>query len=173
MKKEKKPLTIKQKKNKYRAIQYGLTASEYVSVATPFAIMAGVNHQEWFINNPEPWKLGLGGALGLLLMSLAVLLVTKKKENKELTNGYIALIIGWYAVAFIFLLLARVMNEIYTIMFFGGFGLLGAFGLDLGSKSFEKKADKLKAAIENANAELDKEQAKEELVETKKGKVRF
>ena len=41
--KEKKPLTIKQKKNKARAIQYTLFGGEFVSIATPYAIMAGVN----------------------------------------------------------------------------------------------------------------------------------
>lgn len=173
MAKEKKALTIKQKKNKARAIQYGLFGSEFLSVATPYAIMAGVNHEEWFINNPEPWKLGIGGALGLALMSLAILLVNKKKEDEKLTNGYIALIIGWYCVAFIFLMLARVMNEIYTIMFYGGIGLMGAFGLDMGSKYYKKQADELKESIESANTELRKEQAKKELLQDNDKKVKF
>lgn len=171
--KEKKPLTIKDKKNRARATQYALFGGEFLSVATPFAIMAGVNANEWFISNPEPWKLGLGGALGLALMSLAVLLVSKMKEDKSITGGYVALVVGWYAVAFIFLLLARIMNEIYTIMFYGGFGLLGAFGLDIGSKHYKKQADNYKEAIESANKEINKEQAKEEIKQEKINKVKF
>lgn len=172
-KKEKKPLTIKQKKNRARATQYTLFGSEFLAVATPYAIMAGVNHEEWFIQNPEPWKIGLGGALGLALMSLAVLLVAKKKEKEEIKNGYIALIIGWYAVAFIFLMLARLMNEIYTIMFYGGLGLIVAFGLDMGSKHFKKKADDYKDSLALANKDIDKEQAKQEIAEEKKIRVRI
>ena len=171
-KKEKKPLTIKDKQRQARVKQYALFGSEFLSIATPFAIMAGVNHQEWFIQNPEPWKLGLGGALGLALLSLSVLLVSKQKGSKELTSGYIALIIGWYAVAFVFLLLARVMNEIYTIMFYGGFGLLGAFGLDMGSKHYKKEADNYKVAREEATKEINKEQAKQDII-NEKDKVRF
>ena len=162
-KKEKQPLTIKQKKNRARITQYSLFGSEFLAVATPYAIMAGVNANEWFIQNPEPWKIGLGGALGLGLMSLAVFLVAKKKENAEIKNGYIALIIGWYAVAFIFLMLARLMNEIYTIMFYGGFGLITALGLDIGSKHYKKVADSLKDDIDSASKDINKEQAKIEL----------
>lgn len=173
MAKEKKPLTIKQQKNKARAIQYSLFGGEFLSIAIPYAIMAGVNHNEWFIQNPEPWKLGLGGALGLALMSLAVLLVSRKKEDEKLTGGYIALIIGWYAVAFVFLMLARVMNEIYTIMFYGGFGLMAAFGLDMGSKHYKKKADNYKEAIASANKDIDKAQAKQEILAEQEKKVKF
>lgn len=171
--KEKKALTIKQKKNRARATQFALFGGEFLSVATPFAIMAGVNANEWFINNPEPWKLGLGGALGLALMSLAVLLVSKMKEDKSITGGYVALVVGWYAVAFIFLLLARIMNEIYTIMFYGGFGLLGAFGLDIGSKYFKKQADDYKEAIASGKKELNKEQAIKEIKREEENKVKF
>lgn len=167
-KKEKQPLTIKQKKNRARKIQYSLFASEFLAIITPYAIMAGVNHEEWFIMNPEPWKIGLGGALGIALMSLAVFLVAKKKESAEIKNGYVALIIGWYCVAFIFLLLARLMNEIYTIMFYGGFGLIAALGLDIGSKHYKKVADNYKESIEIATKDINKEQAKTELIEEQK-----
>lgn len=155
--------TIKQKKNKYRALQYTFTAGEYVSVATPYAVMAAINKDEWFVYNPEPWKIGLGGTLGLALMALSVFLVTKKKENNKLTDGMIGLVVGWYAVAFVFFLLAKINMEIYTIMFYGGFGLLGALGLNVGSKNFENKANKMKNAIVDAQAEKDKEQARYEL----------
>ena len=163
--------TIKKKKNKYRALQYGFTVGEYISVATPYAVMACVNAEEWFVFNPEPWKIGLGGSIGLALMALSVFLVTKKNEKKELTNGMIGLVIGWYAVAFVFFLLAKINMEIYTIMFYGGFGLLGALGLNIGAKNFENKANNMKKAITDAQAELNKEQAREEIVSSKK--VRF
>ena len=162
-----KETTIKKRKNKYRALSYSFTAGEYVSVATPYAVMAAVNADEWFVFNPEPWKVGLGGALGMALMALSVFLVTKKKENAKLTDGMIGLVIGWYAVAFVFFLLAKINMEIYTIMFYGGFGLLGALGLNVGSKYYGKQADRMKEAITSATADLDKEQAREEIIKVR------
>ena len=158
----KKQKTLKQQKNRERAIQYSLFAGEFAAIPTPFAIMCAVNHEEWFINNPDSWKIGLGGAIAIALMSIAVLLVGAKKENKELTGGYIALILGWYALAFVALLLAQILTEIYKIMFIGGTGMISAFGLDIGSKKFKKMADKDQEALLEAEKELKKERAKEE-----------
>ena len=138
MKKEKnKVLTATQKKNKYRALQYTTFGGEFLSILTPFIIMGIVNYEEWFTVEGG-WKVGLGGALSLALLGIAVFLVGKKKEDNSITNGYIALILGWFMVAFIFVLLANIMDQIATIMFFGGIGLCGAFGLDMFSKDFKK-----------------------------------
>lgn len=160
----KKQRTIKQIKNRERIAQYALFASEFIAIPTPFLIMGAVNFDEWFVQNPESWKIGLGGGIAVALMSIAVLLVAAKKENKEITGGYIALVLGWYAFAFVALLLSQILMEIYKIMLIGGSGMLAAFGLDTASKSFAKKADKHKLAIAEAEKELDKEQAKEELI---------
>ena len=165
--KEKKQLTVKQKKNRARALQYITFGGEYVSVITPYAIMAGINADEWFIYNPEPWKIGLGGSIGIALMALSVFLVTKKKENEKLTDGMIALVIGWYAVAFVFFLLAKINMEIYTIMFYGGFGLLGALGLNIASKHFKKVADRHVENIKEAENKLEQEQVTEEIKKVK------
>ena len=165
--KQKKSLTIKQKKNRERAAQYGLFAGEFVALPIPFAAMAIANHEEWFVNNPNGWQIGLGGGIAIALMAIMMLLVSAKKENKELTGGYIALIIGWYAFAFVAMLLSEIMYEIYKIMMIGGTGMLAAFGLDQGSKYFRNKADKHKEAIIEAEKELDKEEAKEEMVKVR------
>ena len=168
--KEKKPLTIKQRYKKYRVAQYGLVGGEYVSTLMPYGIMAIVNREEWFVMNPEPWKIGLGGSIGMVLMALAMFLITKKRDNEKLTNGMIALVIGWYAITFVFFLLAQINMEIYKIMAYGGFGLIAALGLDIGSKNFEKKAKALKTAMENAQTNLDTEQATKEILEQEKTK---
>lgn len=165
--------TIKQQKNRYRLLQYSLFGAEYVSLATPYAVMAGINADEWFVYNPEPWKIGLGGSLGIALLALSVFLVTKKKENEKVTDGMIGLLIGWYAVTFIFYLLAHINMEIYTIMAYGGIGIAGAVGLNFGSKYFKKKADSKKQSIEDGQAELDKNQAIEEIKSEKTVKVRI
>ena len=167
-----KNLTIKQRYKKYRAYQYGLVGGEYVSTLLPYGIMAIVNQEEWFVLNPEPWKVGLGGAIGMVLMALAMFLITKRKDNAKLTDGMIALVIGWYAVTFVFFLLAQINMEIYKIMAYGGLGLLGALGLDVGSKNFEKKANELKEAMNNAKTNLNTEQATREILEEEKKKKR-
>lgn len=159
---EKKQLTVKQKKNRYRAFQYTTFVAEFVSILTPFIVMGAVNYDEWFTTE-DGWKVGLGGTLALALMGIAVFMVSKKKEDDKITSGYVALIVGWFAVAFIFMLLASIMEQITTIMMFGGLGLLGAFGLDMTSKSMKNKADAYKKALEKVTQESLEEQAKQEL----------
>ena len=141
---EKKPLTIKQKYKRYKTYQYGLVGAEYFATLLPYGIMAIVNRDEWFTYNPDSWKVGLGGSIGIVLLALAMFLITKRKDNAKLTDGMIALVIGWYAITFVFFLLAQINMEIYKIMGYGGFGLIAALGLDIGSKHFEKKANDLK-----------------------------
>ena len=158
----KKQLTIKQKQNKYRALQYTTFGGEFLSIITPFIVLGLVNAEEWFYNE-EGWKIGLGGSLALALMGIAVFMVTKNKEDKKTTDGYIALIVGWFAVMFVFMLLADIMSQITTIMLFGGIGLLGAFGLDIASKNFKLKADQYRDTIQKSKQKVLQEQAEEEL----------
>ena len=159
---EKKPLTAKKQQTKYRALQYTTFGSEFLSIITPFIAMGIVNHEEWFYQE-DGWKIGLGGSLALALLGIAVFLVSKKKEDDKITGGYISLIVGWFAVAFIFMLLADIMSQMSTIMLFGGIGLLGAFGLDMLSKDFKSKADTYKTLIKNAKEKKTQEQIEKEL----------
>lgn len=154
----KKQLTATQKKNRYRAIQYSTFASEFLAIMTPYIVMGAVNYEEWF-KSEEGWKVGLGGTLALCLMGLAVFLVTKNKEDKKLTSGYITLIIGWFAVAFVFMLLANIMDQIATIMLFGGLGLISAFGLDLTSKKYKEKADAYANALKKVKGDSIEQEA--------------
>lgn len=170
MSKEKKPLTIKQQKRRYKIYKYLMVGGEYMSALLPFGIMAIVNREEWFVYNPEPWKVGLGGAIGMTLLALAMFLITKKRDNEKLTNGMIAMLIGWYAVTFVFFLLAQINMEIYKVMAYGGLGLLGAVGLDVGSKYFDKKATDLDKAMKQAETNLQTEQATKEILEQEKKK---
>jgi thiol:disulfide interchange protein len=161
----KKTLTANQKVTKYRVLQYTTFVSEFLAIFTPFIVLGCVNAQEWFYNE-EGWKVGLGGTLALALMGIAVFLVTKKKEDEKITGGYITLIVGWFAVTFVFMLLADIMSQISTIMLFGGLGLLTAFGLDLTSKNFKTKADAYKDTINKAKQNVIKEEVEQELKKT-------
>ena len=159
----KKPLTTTQRKNKYRALQYTTFASEFISILTPYIILGSVNFKEWFPNSEAGFRAGLGGALALALMGIAVFLVTKKnEENNKLTNGWITLMVGWFCVAFIFLLLGNIIDQIAEIMLWGGLGILGAFGLHLTSQHFKKKADFYKSALDKVEKDEIVKQVKEE-----------
>ena len=103
---EKKELTIKQKKNKYKRNQILCNIGEYAVLPIPFVVMSIVNREEWFPNAEAGWKVGLGGALAIALMMFATFLVTKKRENTEMTDGYVSLMLGWALGAVIFTLIA-------------------------------------------------------------------
>lgn len=162
IKKEKKPLTLKQKEKRLRVGQWSLFGCEFVSTFAPYGIMAIVNHEEWFYQ-ADGWKVSLGGGLAFAVMGLGIFLITKRKEGKHSkTDGFIALIVGWFAFALVFMLLASIINELATIMFYGGLGLLGAFGFDLGSTELKNQADAIQKALNDAGTDALKEQAKKE-----------
>lgn len=175
MKKEKKQLTIKEQAKRYKTYQYLMFGGEYVALLVPYGIMAIVNAEEWFILNPEPWKIGLGGSIGLVVLSLATFLISRQHDNEKLTNGMVAMLIMWYAVTFVFFLLAQINMEIYKIMAYGGLGLMAAVGLEVGSRNFKKKRLELEKAMSNAQENLQTEQATREILEkeTKKDKKKI
>ena len=151
--KEKKSLTPYQKKRRYRAIEKSAFAGEFVSMVTPYIIMGAINFDEWF-RTTDGWRVGLGGSLVIALMCICVFVITKKKEDTDSkTGGYVTLLLGWLAVAFIFLLLANIMYDIASIMFFGAIGIAGALGLDVTSKKFKVKADMYEEALKKVTNE--------------------
>lgn len=154
-----KKLTATQKQKKYRAIEKATFVGEFVSVGTPYIVMGAINFDEWF-KVQDGWKIGLGGALAMALMCLAVFIITKKKEdNDSKTGGYITLLLGWLAVAFIFVLLANILYQIATIMFFGAIGIAGALGLEIVSNNYGAKAELYLQAIKEAKLESAKQDA--------------
>lgn len=167
----KKQLTIKQKKNKYRTLQWLTFGGEFLAVASPYIAMGAVNFNDWFVYNPEGWKIGLGGSMAIALMGIAIALIAFKKENEKLTDGYIALILTWLVVATCLHLLADIIYQISTIMYYGAIGLAGAFGLDLTSKQMQKKANTYLEALNEANKEINREQAKEEIKKDSKNNI--
>ena len=174
----KKTLTATQKRNKYKVISKASFVGEFVSVGTPYIIMGAINYDEWF-RGTEGWKVGVGGAIALALMGMAVFIITKKKEDTDSkTGGYITLLLGWLATAFVFLLLANIMHDIASIMFFGAIGIAGALGLEIVHKNYDEKANLYTQALEEYKVEQVKndvyEQAKKDAeLESKKRDVKF
>lgn len=158
----KKELTPTQKKKKYKKIQYACFGGEFLSVITPFVAIGIVNFDKYFIQY-DGTKMSIAAILAASVMGLAVWLVSSKK----LENSYITLLIGWATMTAIFFLLGEIINDISYIMLFGLIGLLGAFGLDIGSASAKKKAEKIDEAIEEAKKEKLVEDYKEEVAQKK------
>ena len=77
----------------------------------------------------------------------------KKEDNDSKTGGYITLLLGWLATAFVFLLLANIMHQIASIMFFGAIGIAGALGLDIVSNKYDEKAELYELAIKKVRGE--------------------
>ena len=163
----KKQLTMKQKQNKYRRLQYITLASEYVSIVTPFAIMAVVNRKEWF---PEEtgWRTGFGFTLACLLLSIIISSITFENEKLNNRKGkYIKVLIGTVIAAFVFFLLRDIMNEIGSILLFASIGIAGALGLDLSSADFKAKADTYGEIIRDGKKEVLKKEYEEEIKDLK------
>ena len=100
-------------------------------------------------------------------MGIAVWLVSKKKFE----NSFITLIVGWLAMTIIFFLLGKIITDISWIMLYGLIGILGAYGLDIGSAKAKERAEKIKQGMELANQEEIKEEYRAEK-EEKKVRVR-
>lgn len=170
MAKEKKNRTPTEQKRYYKRLQWGLFAGEYVSLIAPFLTIGIVNFQEYFIEY-DGVKMSLAAVISFAVMGLAVWLVSKEKFE----NSFIAFIVGWAIVDGIFWLMGTVINDIAKIMLFGLIGLLGAYGLDIGSKRMKKKANKIQEGIDQAKKESIAKQYHEEVEqkETKKIKVKI
>lgn len=161
----KKKLTVTKKKKLYKLASKGAFAGEFISIGTPYVVMGAINYEEWF-KGTEGWKVGLGGSLALALMGIAILLVKKNKENKDSSiSGYITILLGWLAVAFVFLLLANIMHQIASIMFFGAIGIAGALGLDIVSTKYEEKANMYDLAIKKIRGESIENEVRKQIEE--------
>lgn len=154
--------TPTQKKRQYKAISRLCFAGEFVSVLTPFVTIAIANYEQYFIEY-DGTKMSIVAVLSLSLMGLATWLVAKKKFE----NSFVTLIIGWAAVDLIFYLLGTIINDIATIMFWGLFGLLGAYGLNIASVKTNEKAEEVQKGIDRAKEEMTAEAYKEEVKKVK------
>ena len=160
---KKKQLTIKQQARKQKRYANLLFASEFIAIPTPFIIMGAVNYEEWFATNQNSWQIGLGGGIAIALMSFISLLVALKKENKEITGGYLVIIFFYYMLGFVCWALESIMHQIKEIIFITGTGLIGAMVLDMQSKKKKKKSNLLYKSIDNALEQEYTAQAKNEL----------
>lgn len=168
MAKEKKKKTPTQKKRQYRAIQYTCFFSEFISVFTPFITIGLVNYNKYFVQY-NGTKMSIAAIMAMALMGIATWLVAKQKFN----NSFITLIVGWATLTISFLLMGELIQDLAYIMLFGLIGILGAYGLDIGSKAAKKKADEIQQGINQAKLESTAEDYKEEVAAKKKIKIKI
>lgn len=147
----------KKLKKKYRIIQYSCFISEFVAVAIPFVAIALVNYDKYFIEYSGV-KMSISFFMAMAVLGFAVWGISSEK----IKNTYIALIIKWAIIAFIFTMLGQIINDIATIMWFGLIGICASFGLDIGSKKAKQKKNEIIDAEKQANKEDMVEAVKEE-----------
>lgn len=157
--KEKKTLTLKQQLTNHKIKSKILYGAKPLATITPMAITMGVKSNEWFGTD---WRVATGGTIAIIIMGISALLVGKKTEDKSITNTWINLIIGWYAVAFIFMLMSQIAQEIWWVMMVAGSGMLAGAGIDYAEQNEKLQVKKLQNALGSAEEDLLKEQAKRE-----------
>ena len=170
VKKSKKELTASQKKRRYKIIEKASFGGEFVSVGTPYVVMGAINFDEWF-KTSEGWKVALGGSIAMALMAIAMLVIKSNKDKDKKSSNYSTVLLWWLAIAFVFKLLADIIYQIATIMFFGAIGIAGALGLDVVSKKYGNLADLYKEVKEEVKKDSVKKEIEAE--EAERGKVRF
>ena len=165
-KKEKKPLTTKQIQAKNRVYQILCYVGMGVGVVTPAAIYGAVNYDEWFVQNPEGYKIGIGAGIAMAVTAFAIFLITYKKEkNLKMTDMWISLIVCVAAIGLSLKLVGKIITEIGDVVLFTALGLCAAFGFDVASWKFQKIADAYRDARKKAKSENIDEKARREVDE--------
>ena len=164
---EKKQLTTTQQLKKYKRISRGFFAGEFGSVAAPFVSIGIVNFDKYFVQQ-DGVKMSVAGVMAAAVMGFAIWLASKKKIG----NSYIVLLVGWAAMTAIFFLMGQAINDIAYIMLFGLIGICGAFGLDIASAKYEKKAELLEKGIQLAKEEQVKNAYMKESEEASKKTIK-
>lgn len=153
IKKEKKPLTPTQKFKLFRSLKWVAFGGEFVSAILPFVIIGIANYEKYFVEY-NGVKMSIAAVLTLALMGFVMFVITSKK----IKDFYVPFIVAWAVITFIFFMLGQIITDVSYIMLAGLFGICGAFGLDITSKQFDKKAKKIKEAMEEAEKELTKQE---------------
>ena len=159
MAKEKTPTQLRRK---YKTLSNVCFGGEFVSVMAPFVGVGIANFESYFVEY-DGFKMSIACFMALALMGLAVTMVASKKFE----NSYVVMIMRWATVAVIVTLMGKIVNDLASIMWWGLTGLLGAYGLDIGSKKLKRKAEKIQKGIDRAEEEMTAEAYKEEVRKVK------
>lgn len=162
--KERKPLTPTQKVKVFTVAKWSAFGGEFVSAILPLVIIGLVNYQEYFVEYSGV-KMSIAAVMTFALMGFILFIITSKK----IKDFYIPLLVIMATMTFICFMIGQIINEMAYIMLAGTLGLCGSFGLNVASKEFDKRAKKIKAAIEDAEKELNKQAYIDEQID--KGKV--
>lgn len=151
-KKPKKAKTPTQIKRQYKAWSHVCFASEFLSVFAPYFAIGIINYDKYFIQY-DGTKVSIGFALAMVVMGIATYLTSKK----NFTNSFVTLLVGWAMVTGITFLIKELLNDLCYILLFGWFGIAGAYGLDIGKKKLNDKAEKIQKGIDSAEEQIVRE----------------
>lgn len=170
-KKEKKPQTTKQIQAKNRLFQILCYVGMAVGVMTPAAIYGSINYEEWFVQNPEGYKIGIGAGIGLAVTAFAIFLIAYKKEkNLKVTDMWISMIVCFAAIGLALKLVGKVITEVGDVVLFTAIGLCVAFGFDIASWKFQREANAYKEARKKVKSESIEDKARREVEQEEKAK---
>ena len=164
----KKELTIKQKKNRFRAAQIASLAGEYVAPVVPMVTMMLINREKWFPNQQAGTRVGIGGGLSILFGLVGTFIITRLDNSNKKVQRYVTALLVYVIFLIILICLRDLLNQIIEIMLFELIGIASGCGLDITRQVFQGKADDALDTIKQATKGLDKEQAAKEIVEEKK-----
>ena len=168
---DEKTTNVKKEEAKYRFLQGTFFISKFASLFAPFVALGIANFDEWFVNE-QGWKVGIGGFLSMAVLGVVVFIIGKREEEKsKVTDGYVALIVGWIVATAIIGCFQYILEQLFMIMCIGFAGIMGSFGFNVASNRMKKEAEWNKNIRETAkkNIAIRREEARQE-DETKKGK---
>ena len=140
---------------------------EFASVFAPFITIGLINYEKYFVEY-DGTKISIGFVLAMVVMGIAVFLLSKK----QFENSFITIIVGWAMVTGILFLIKELLQDLCYIMLFGLIGLGGAWGLDVGKNSLNKKADEIQEGIDQAKKEMVAAAYKDEVAKNNAKKVK-
>lgn len=164
----KKNRTPTEQRKYYRNVKNLCFCGEFVSVFAPFIAVGIANYEKYFVQY-DGAKMSIFFVMALAVMGLATWMVAKKKWE----NTFITLILGWAVATFMVYILGELITDLAMIMAFGLIGILGACGLDFGSKAAAKKEKAILEAIAQANKDNTVEAYKQELKNKEEKKVKI
>lgn len=173
MAKEKKQLTKKEQRSKYKRLSFYSKMGEYAVIPVPFFALMIANRDTWFGVQDHAWKIGLGGGLTIALLIASLVMVIGEVEKKNEYAGYLLVLMKWIMVCIIITLVENVLHTIAGVMWIATSGIATSFGLDVTRRKLLEKANEIDDQIKSAEAQLGKEQAIEEIKQEKTVKVKI
>lgn len=133
------PVTVKQFK-KWRNIHIALKATEYVAPFAPFAVMLGVNWNQWFPQDGNHVSVGIGLVMAVASLAISIIAMSNKDSDFMKRVGvFIPIAFGFLAWGLVCVLLSSVLGEFGKAMMATGAGILASATADATDRNVVKE----------------------------------